>query len=179
MTKKNLTTEDSDLFRQAIGNVQPIKNDKAHIKTKSPKPYPKVKAAHSHDNWQREVNLEVDAVSHEQTLIFTASGVQKAVLTKLRKGFFGIQGEIDLHGLTTEAAKRELLNFLQNSVDRGCRCVHIIHGKGYRSNEAQPVLKNYINRWLREHKDVNAFCSAPQKQGGAGAVLVLLKLKPL
>jgi DNA-nicking Smr family endonuclease len=54
--------------------------------------------------------------------------------------------------------------------------VHIIHGKGYRSVDSHPVLKNDLNLWLRQHKDVQAFCSAPPKSGGTGAVFVLLRL---
>ncbi len=178
MTKKKVSDEDIDLFRQAIGSVQTINTDKIHFKTRSPKPYPKGKISPELENWQRNEKIDTDAVGHEQTLLFTAPGVQQAVLTKLRKGVYGIQGEIDLHGLTSEVAKRELLIFLQNQIARGSRCIHIIHGKGYRSNDSQPVLKNQINRWLREHKEVLAFCSAPPRQGGAGAVLVLLKQQP-
>ncbi|VCX74078.1 hypothetical protein BANRA_00030 [Acinetobacter baumannii] len=36
-------------------------------------------------------------------------------------------------------------------------------------------LKTYVNGWLRQHRDVLAFVSAPENQGGTGAVLVLLK----
>ncbi len=36
-------------------------------------------------------------------------------------------------------------------------------------------LKTHVNSWLRQHRDVLAFVSAPEKQGGTGAVLVLLK----
>jgi DNA-nicking Smr family endonuclease len=39
-----------------------------------------------------------------------------------------------------------------------------------------PVIKNELNRWLRQHKDVQAFCSASQKDGGTGALFVLLRL---
>ncbi len=86
-----------------------------------------------------------------------------------------MQGEIDLHGLNGAAAKQQLVNFLQASISAGHRCVHIIHGKGYRSQDDHPILKNNINRWLRQHKDVQAFCSAAPRHGGAGAVYVLLK----
>jgi DNA-nicking Smr family endonuclease len=61
-------------------------------------------------------------------------------------------------------------------VEDGCRCVQIVHGKGYNSPGNQPVLKNDINLWLRQHQDVLAFCSTPPKAGGTGALYVLLKL---
>ena len=72
--------------------------------------------------------------------------------------------------------KNNLLHFLHDCAETGCRCVHIVHGKGYRSADNHPVLKNNLNLWLRQHKDVQAFCSAPPKDGGTGAVFVLLQL---
>jgi DNA-nicking Smr family endonuclease len=115
-------------------------------------------------------------VGQEDSLNYLADGLQNAVLKKLRRGHFGLDAEIDLHGLTSNEAKRQLLHFLLDCVEVGCRCVHIIHGKGYRSPDNQPILKNHLNLWLRQHKDVQAFSSAPSKAGGTGAVFVLLQL---
>jgi DNA-nicking Smr family endonuclease len=53
-------------------------------------------------------------------------------------------------------------------------CVRIVHGKGLRS-EGAPVLKQIVDRVLRQRGDVIAFASAPPAQGGSGAVLVLLE----
>ncbi len=180
MTKKIINSADSDLFRQSVGEVAKIKSDKITLKqVTSPKPFPKAKTTQVTDDWQRTIGVELEHVSHEQTINFTAPGIQKSVLAKLRKGFFGIQAETDLHGLSAEAAKQQLLRVIHNSILAGHRCIHVIHGKGYRSNESHPILKNHINRWLREHKDVQAFCSASARQGGAGAVWVLLRLSNL
>ena len=57
----------------------------------------------------------------------------------------------------------------------GSGCVRIVHGKGRYSAEGVPVLKNLVDRLLRQRGDVLAFHSAPAAQGGTGAVLVLLK----
>jgi DNA-nicking Smr family endonuclease len=176
MTKKIINPNDSDLFRQAIGDVRAVKSDKVEFKQDKIRPYPKPKPQDLSGAWLGIAELDIDEVSHEETLSFAVSGVQHTVLAKLRKGFFGIQAELDLHGLNIEGAKQQLLQFLNNSVISGYRCVHIIHGKGYRSSESQPILKNQMNRWLRQHKDVLAFCSASPKQGGAGAVYVLLRI---
>ena len=157
MTKKFLSSEDKDLFRQSIGKVRTVKSDKvlftAEIK---PRPFPKTPG----------VNLEEHLLEP----------FEKNILKKLRRGHFGLDAEIDLHGLNSNEARRQLLNFLHACVVDGCRCVHIIHGKGYRSPDNHPILKNNLNLWLRQHKDVQAFCSAPPKDGGAGAVFVLLQL---
>ncbi len=178
MTKKIINSKDSDLFRQTIGKVNAVKSDKVHYKAElPPKPYPKPKTNNPEDMMLDSFLFDVEEVSHEESLAYSAPGIQHAVLTKLRKGFFGVQAELDLHGLTSEAAKQQLLSFIARSISAGFRCVHVIHGKGYRSSENRPVLKNNLNRWLRQHKEVQAFCSTPQRHGGAGSVYVLLKLK--
>lgn len=177
MTKNNLSSEDSDLFRQSIGKVSKLKTDTLALSTKSkPKPYPQKKASQIKDSFENSFETEVEKLYQEDSLSFLAPGLQKNVLKKLRKGYFGLDASIDLHGLTSQEAKHQLSRFLYFSIEDGFRCVHIIHGKGYRSTDNHPILKNDVNLWLRQHKEVQAFCSTPSKQGGTGAVFVLLKL---
>jgi DNA-nicking Smr family endonuclease len=177
MAKKNLTPEDSDLFRQTIGKVHAVKNDKVQLTADNkPRPYPKAQAVNVEEHLSVTAEFDVEKLGVEDSVSYTAPGLQHNVLKKLRKGQFGLDAEIDLHGLTSVEAKRQLLHFLHGSVEDGCRCVHIVHGKGYRSADNHPVLKNNLNLWLRQHQDVQAFCSAPPKDGGTGAVFVLLRL---
>jgi len=177
VAKKNLTPEDSDLFRQTIGKVHVVKSDKVLLTTAiRPKPYPKSQAVNVEEHLIGTAEFDIEKVGLEDSLSYTAPGLQHNVLKKLRKGQFGLDAEIDLHGLSSTDAKRQLLHFLHDCVEDGCRCVHIVHGKGYRSTDNHPVLKNNLNLWLRQHKDVQAFCSAPPKDGGTGAVFVLLQL---
>jgi DNA-nicking Smr family endonuclease len=177
VAKKNLTPEDSDLFRQAIGKVHVIKKDKVLLTVENkPKPYPKSQVVNVEEHLSGAAEFDIEKVGLEDSMSYTAPGLQHNVLKKLRKGQFGLDAEIDLHGLSSIEAKRQLLHFLHDCVEDGCRCVHIVHGKGYRSTDNHPVLKNNLNLWLRQHKDVQAFCSAPPKDGGTGAVFVLLQL---
>lgn len=176
MTKKSLPPEDSDLFRESIGAVRAVKNDKVVLKAENPPRFrPKSRLVDVNEHLST-TQLDLDNVGQEDSLSFLGDGLQHNVLKKMRKGQFGLDAEIDLHGLTSNDAKRQLLHFLHACVEDGCRCVHIIHGKGYRSPDNQPILKNHLNLWLRQHKDVQAFCSAPVKAGGTGAVFVLLQL---
>jgi len=177
VTNKTVKKEDSHLFLEAIGKVSPIKSDKhALTTTQKPKPYPKKNTLHIADKLTLEQTESVNALYAEDTLSYTAPGLQKNVLKKMRRGHYGLDAELDLHGLTSAEAKRELIKFLHFCELDGCRCIRIIHGKGYRSENNLPVLKNDINVWLRQHQEVQAFCSAAQKDGGAGAVFVLLHL---
>ncbi|CPK00919.1 Smr domain [Bordetella pertussis] len=51
----------------------------------------------------------------------------------------------------------------------------IVHGKGYGSQGLEPVLKDKARTWLVQKADVLAFSEAPERGGGAGALLVLLR----
>lgn len=176
MSKKTISPEDSQLFRQTIGSVRKIKKDNTqpHASPK-PKPYPKTNGVSVNEPFHSTTNTELENVSIEDSIAFLAPGLQNKVLKKLRQGHFGIDAEIDLHGLNSNDAHHQLLNFIQACTQNGHRCLHIIHGKGYRSPDNHPVLKNHLNFWLRQHKHVQAFCSAPPKHGGTGAVFVLLQ----
>jgi len=177
VAKKILSEEDSALFRQTIGKVKSVKKDTLLLKPdKKPRPVPMSQIIERENPLEKGCNLPQEKLSQEDKLSFITPGLQKNVLRKLRKGYFGLDADIDLHGLSSQEAKRQLLNFLYHCMENGCRCVHIIHGKGYRSPDNHPILKNDINVWLRQHKDVLAFCSTPPKNGGTGAVFVLLKL---
>lgn len=177
MVKKILSTDDSALFRQSIGDVKPMENNTLLLKPdKKPKPYPKPKSEKINTTFQQSIDSEIELLDQEDSMSFIAPGLQKNVLKKLRKGYFGLDAFIDLHGLTSREAEYQLSRFLHLSIEDGCRCIHIVHGKGYRSSNDKPVLKNDINIWLRQHKEVQAFCSTPAKDGGTGAVFVLLKL---
>ena len=99
-------------------------------------------------------------------------------MRQLRRGRYAIQNEIDLHGLTVPEAKEALKEFIIECTLSHQTCIRIIHGKGLRSGQAGPVLKNQVNRWLRRWRSVAAFTTAPPHDGGSGAVYVLLNTKP-
>lgn len=175
-------TREEDIFREAMSGVSPMTHDKAYHEAEKPKL--KSRQANSeiksfeeemlvHDSLSDE--LEIEDVDSEEVLSFCESGIQKTVFKKLRTGSYRISDELDLHGSTLKQAKQILLYYLQEAVQfEGC-CVRIIHGKGHRSGNNKPVLKTHVNHWLSEHERVLAFHSAKAKDGGTGAVYVLLK----
>jgi len=98
------------------------------------------------------------------------------IIRRLREGRFSVQDCIDLHGLTLEEAETEVEEFLKDSLKKSRRCVKIIHGRGLRSPKG-PVLKEALIKWLslRHRKNVVAFVTARQCDGGLGALYVLLR----
>jgi DNA-nicking Smr family endonuclease len=99
-------------------------------------------------------------------------------MRKLRAGDFSVQAQLDLHGLTREAAKPAVEAFVNKARITGHRCVLLVTGRGLNSVDQVPVLKEGVQQWLtrgRAAKQVLGFCSARPKDGGAGAVYVLLR----
>lgn len=112
---------------------------------------------------------------HEAEQTFLRPGLGTDVLSKLRRGRWAVQGELDLHGMTSDESRDALADFLLEARARGLRCVRVIHGKGLTSPNKEPVLKGKVRKWLAQWDDVLAYCEAPPHAGGGGAVLILLR----
>ena len=106
---------------------------------------------------------------------YLRAGHSPDILRKLRRGQWPAGDEIDLHGMTADEAAAATARFIAEARHAGVRCVRVIHGKGLRSPWREPVLKRSIRRFIAQRDDVLAFVEAPAAQGGAGAVLVLLR----
>jgi DNA-nicking Smr family endonuclease len=101
----------------------------------------------------------------------------KRFLPHLRSGLYSIQGQIDLHGLSQTEARQLVEGFILNMTRFHECCVKIIHGRGINSND-KAVLKDSLQRWFstrRLARHVVAYASAPAKDGGVGAIYVLLR----
>ncbi|MDE2120575.1 MAG: Smr/MutS family protein, partial [Betaproteobacteria bacterium] len=111
----------------------------------------------------------------DERLSYRAPGIGPDVLRKLRRGHWVIQAELDLHGMRRDEARAALLEFTHDAQLRGARCLRVIHGKGLGSPGREGVLKHKVRAWLLQMRDVLAFCQAGPHDGGAGALIVLLR----
>ena len=111
----------------------------------------------------------------DDELSYRSQGIGTDVTQKLRKGHWSLQGQIDLHGLRSDEAREALGQFIRDASKRGWRCVRVVHGKGLGSPGKTPVLKSKVQRWLVQKTEVLAFVQAKGSEGGAGALVVLLK----
>lgn len=112
----------------------------------------------------------LNPVASQATLSYRIATLQHKVFEDLKAGNLRWFEAVDLHGCTVEEARAAVLQIIQIAKDENQNVLKIVHGKG-----PDAILKTYVNGWLRQHRDVLAFASAPEKQGGTGAVLVLLK----
>lgn len=109
---------------------------------------------------------------------FKRDGVQEGVYKKLRLGGYVCEGVLDLHRKTLVEAADSVYQFVQRHFSAGHRMVRIIHGRGIRSQPEPAMLKRYCAQWLMEVEFVIAYHSAQPKDGGAGALYVLLRKNP-
>lgn len=121
---------------------------------------------------------DFELADSEEELEGHTRGLDPRVLRALRRGEFGVQGRLDLHGLTQAEAQPQVESFLLTAKREGRRCVLIVHGRGLNSKDQIPVLKERLRVWLtqgRLGRMVLAFSTARPSDGGAGAVYVLLR----
>jgi len=176
---QTIMSDDEEVdFRRAMADVKPLR-----VRQNAPAPAPRAQPAARSVRVKRKNALrdspdactDLDVVLAGDELSFRRAGVRDDTLRQLRRGQIRVQAEIDLHGLTRQAAHDALRHFLNDCVLRNLRCVRVIHGKGLRSGLEGPVLKIVVNGWLRRIENVAAFTSARPVDGGTGAVYVLLK----
>lgn len=170
---------DAELFKRSIGDVAPlVAPDRAAPSMPLPLPIPRQHLADEQAALQESLSDEFNVdtlLDTDEALSFARTGVGADIVRKLRRGNWVIQGQLDLHGMRRDEAREALAEFLRNATKRGVRCVRIIHGKGLGSVNKEPVLKNKVRSWLVQKEEVIAFCQARAVDGGAGALVVLLK----
>jgi len=148
------------------------------LKQVKPQPIPFQHIADERAALAESLSDEFDAESlldTDEGLSYTRTGIGSDVVKKLRKGHWVIQAQLDLHGLRRDQARDSLGEFLRRCLRNEHRCVRIIHGKGLGSVNKEPVLKNKVKNWLIQKDEVLAFSQATAADGGAGALIVLLR----
>ena len=161
---KNLLKVAGDGVAQAPNPTSPKKRPSKAAPTLPVEAKPPVK--------KRPVLLDLD---HGTTI-----GVDKSTATRLKKGRQPIEGRLDLHGMVQSEAHPALDAFIEKAHRSGKRAVLVITGKGTKLDGTVGVLRQAVPRWLNlppNRPRILAFSHATAKDGGEGALYVLLKRK--
>lgn len=172
--------DDHQLFSKALQGVQPIDRgniaDLKSVRTKKVDAQTLAKRAAAEGSAETEMTEISDMqailnpVASQASLSYRIATLQHKVFEDLKAGKLRWFEAVDLHGCSVEQARSAVLEIIQIAKTENQNVIKIVHGKG-----PEAILKTYVNGWLRQHRDVLAFVSAPENQGGTGAVLVLLK----
>ncbi len=173
------------LFEKEITDVQPLRKKSARVPVNRRIGDFRVDFSKRRDAASQKEGLSKNFLVEEgigpldafYILEFKRDGIQNGVYRKLKRGQYQYDAKLDLHRMTIKQARKEVLEFIEESHSRGLRTVLMIHGKGkgYFVHHRRSVLKGYVNYWLRQISVVQAFHSAINQDGGTGAVYILLK----
>jgi len=173
--------EDAALWGQIAGTVKPLKRRVAPPSPGKPAGNAKPAAEAPVKTPARSAKQRPPAPARAPPTPLApgaASGLDKRTAQRLRRGQIGIEGRIDLHGMTQAEAYRNLSDFLKSSAAAGRRCVLVITGKGMRGGAGSGVLRSEFPRWLNEaalRPLIIGFTVAQPKDGGGGAFYVYLR----
>jgi DNA-nicking Smr family endonuclease len=175
--------EDSKALQAELADVKPLApklTERQRIKQASESELTVMarrQAAVSEDKRVRDglVTDGIDLLDPWYPLEFRRDGVQLGVFKKLKQGSYPIEATLDLHRLTIEQASHEVRQFIKEAAAYDLRTLLIVHGKGHHSESPGVVLKTYVNSWLPEFTDVQAYVSSQARHGGLGAAYVLLR----
>ena len=172
---------DHALFLRAIGAVQPLQASARHEKAGQaarPAPLPRQRQQDERAALRETLSDEFDAstlLHVDEHLSYLRAGIGPDVPARLRRGQWAVQRQIDLHGLRVDQARQALAAFIAAACRSGVRCVRVVHGKGHGSPGKTSVLRAKVPGWLIQKHEVLAFVQARPPDGGAGALLVLLR----
>lgn len=174
--KPALPDDDATLFDSAMRDVEQL-GGKDGNQTAQPQKPPAVPTPSP----SREGRPAPPRVKSTAALPSLAAGnsadVDARTLDRLRRGRLRPEARLDLHGLTQEKAHRALDRFISQAQSSGVRSIIIITGKG-RVSEGGGVLRNQLPQWLNApgiRPSILAFAPAQPRDGGAGALYVLLR----
>jgi DNA-nicking Smr family endonuclease len=175
-----MSDDDLHVFLQEMEDVTPILVEKkvTLIIEKPGSPG----QAHRHANAQDEASLDINHLSScnvhmvkpHDVLSFQRDGLQNSVFKRLKKGSYRTDARLDLHNKTVEEARIDVFDFIQECVKYDLRSIMIIHGKGHTNTQQPALLKSYVQKWLLDIDNVQAFHSAQQRHGGTGALYIML-----
>jgi DNA-nicking Smr family endonuclease len=171
---------DEDLFKTAMNAIDRVAwKNKPHPSTKHHQ-IPEIdREAEDLRLMQKAMSEEVpiEIPDHPEYIEGWIGGAGKQYLPNLRNGLYSIQGQIDLHGLSQPEAQTAIEEYIvRMSRFRPC-CIKIIHGRGINSPIDRTTIKDSLQRFLstrRMSRYVLAYASAAYRDGGVGAVYVLL-----
>jgi DNA-nicking Smr family endonuclease len=172
-----VSDDEKELWDQVMGGVQRVERPKTPARKAPPPPGPRLKGR-PRPRPAPLVPVRPEPAAAPLLEHGTAAGVDKRTHLRLKRGQIEIQGVMDLHGLTQVEAHRALQGFIEGAHNAGKRAVLVITGKGLTPGSG--VLRDAVPRWLNEpqlRKMILAFSHAQPKDGGEGALYVLVKRK--
>ncbi len=110
--------------------------------------------------------------------------IDKKKLRELKRGKIKPEAVLDLHGLRRDEAKKNVINFLDESIRKSLRFILIITGKGNKASNHEQigVLRKELPYWISNSNQADkilAVFPASINHGGSGAFYIYIRKKNL
>lgn len=202
--KRNLTSEEERLWRQAMKDIEPLQDstpfdlgDEVSASGSGKKGLHGGKRNWESPSPKRFARVTPPVIRHpanpepkrNPTAPASLDDLNRQEKQRVKRGKVEVDGKIDLHGLRQSEAHHLLIERIIDARSHGKRILLVVTGKGAskgRSKDsAEPfwargggVLKQQVPVWLREEPLRSMIFSvqeAHQRHGGGGALYVFLK----
>jgi DNA-nicking Smr family endonuclease len=168
---------DKALFESAVGAVHPLRGKGRAVP--APPSHPRRPSFPDNAVQTMPVDDAAFALRHtDEYFEGCVLGLDPAVMARLRGGLYSREKHLDLHGMNARQAVDALYSFIKDAYMRSLRCVMVVTGRGRNSPDGVGVLRGLLQDMLCRapfKRVVLAFCTAGARDGGAGAVYVLLR----
>lgn len=170
-----MNLDDEDLFRDAMGDVTPLKDcaNTQWLRAPSTKEPSAAQLSDEDENFLTRGFLDIIPLT--TPLEYKTEGVQQGVLDKMRQGKYPLDASLNLLRQPVETCRQSLFSFMRQAQKQGLRNLLIIHGKGRDDESHANIVRSYLARWLPEFEEVQSFCIAQPQHGGGGALYVGLR----
>lgn len=166
---------DDFLFFQEMAGVQKLAETQQVVYLKN---HPKAAKIHRPELSEPENILTTDfleVIDCAEPLEYKHDGVQQGVLDKLRHGKYPPEASLYLLRKPVETCRQELFSFFLQAEAQNLRTLLVVHGRGRHDQSHANIVRSYVAKWLKQLDNVQAFCVAQGKDGGAGACYIALK----
>lgn len=180
---EQVDADDAETFARAMGGVERLEAKGRDVARPAPKRPAAIESDDDPEALQKLKGLasgsvDFDIEYSDEYQYGHIRGLDSRLFQKLKSGAYSVEGHTDLHGLTLEAAHDALVFFVRESYLAGRRCVLVVTGRGRNSPGGQGLIKLEVQNWLTREplkRAVLAFCTALPRDGGPGALYLLLR----
>lgn len=175
---------DEQMFMAAMQGVKQMEGSSGRQVAPQIKTNTSAQAIDPEENAKRDLqrflrgDIDFELEYTEEFMYGYVRGLDIKTFQQLKAGSLSVEAHLDMHGMTSDQAQESLLFFIRESYLQGRRCVLIVTGRGINSPGGHSVLRREAETWLTRDplkRVVLAFCTAQPKDGGAGAIYVLLR----
>lgn len=181
---REITPDEADaLFSREMQGVAPLTRGKDRADVATGPRAPSEAQLARREEAQKALDNELDGLSDSYVehlsphdpVEYRRDGIQVGVLDRLRQGGYPPEAQLNLMRRPLIECRREVHRFIQDAWGSELRSLLVIHGKGRDGESHAALIRSYLVHWLQQMPEVQAWSSAPQRHGGLGATLVMLR----